>query len=157
MIKLSVFEFFCRCIPEAFVFVFASLLFTKEIINRKTLFISSITYAVIVYLVRLLPIHFGVHRIIISIFYVVISVLINHISINKSIFCILIEFILLLTCELLNLFMLDWLDIDIRALLGNPVKKVLYFLPSLILFSCTIILSHMVFYRNRRAYVNIQK
>ncbi|AKA70073.1 hypothetical protein [Clostridium scatologenes] len=157
MIKLSIFEFFCRGIPEAFVFVLASLLFTKKIIDKKKLIISSILYAIIIYLVRLLPIHLGVHSIILTIIYPIISVFINKININQSIFCTLIEFVILSICELTNLFALSLLNVDIKIISLNPVKKVLYFLPSLILFSGIVALFYIVFYKNRRVYLSIQK
>ncbi|AKN29303.1 hypothetical protein Ccar_00010 [Clostridium carboxidivorans P7] len=157
MIKLSVFEFFCRGIPEAFIFVLASLLFTKKKIDKKNLFISSILYAITVYLVRMLPIHLGVHSIILIMIYIVISVLINKITINKSIFCTLIEFSILSICELTNLFILGWLKVDMQGMLSNPAKKVLYFIPSLILFSSILALFYIVICKNRKTYLGVQK
>lgn len=152
MIKLSIFEFFCRGIPEAFVFVLASLIFTKKIIDKKKLVISSILYAIVAYLVRLLPIHFGVHSIIIMMIYVVISILINNISISKSIFYVLIEFIVLLNCELANMLILHWMNVDISVIVESPPKKVLYFLPSLILFIIEMILFYIVIDKIRKKY-----
>lgn len=152
MIKLSVFEFFCRGIPEAFVFAFAGLLFTKKTIDKKKCFILSILYAMVVYLVRLLPIHLGVHSIIIIIFYILIFVLINNVSINKSIFCILFEFMILSICELINIIILSLINIDIRIILRSPVKKVIYFLPSLILFSGIMLLFYIVIYKIKKKY-----
>ncbi|WPC44823.1 hypothetical protein [Clostridium sp. JS66] len=157
MIKLSILEFFFRSIPEAFIFVFASLLFTKKTIDKKTWFISSIFYSIVVYLVRLLPIHLGVHSIILIMIYIVISVLINKVTINKSIFCTLIEFSILSICELTNLFILGWLKVDIQGMLSNPIKKVLYFTPSLILFCSIAALFYIVLYKNRKTYLGVQK
>lgn len=147
MIKLSILEFFLRGIPESFVLVFTTFLFAKKSINKKAYFITGILYAVTVYLVRLLPIHLGVHTIIIAMIYVVISVLINKIPINKSIFYVLSEIIILMCCELINLFILSWLKFDIKVILSTPAKKILYFTPSLILFISVVLLFYVVICR----------
>lgn len=95
------------------------------------------------YVGRFLPIHFRVYTTILITVYIVVSILINKISINKSIFCILIEFIILSICKVINFSVLHWLSIDVYAVLRNPVKKVLYLAPSLILFNSLVALLYV--------------
>ncbi len=145
MLQLSPLEFLLRAIPESFLLIFASYLFARKKINKKPYFISGSLFSIASYSVRQLPIHFGVHTIIIMIIYIVIIVFINDIPINKAISSILSGMIILLVCEWINLFVLnDCLKINVQMLLNKPLIKTLYFMPSLILFSCIIWLFYLL-------------
>ncbi|NMM61318.1 hypothetical protein HBE96_01115 [Clostridium sp. P21] len=107
-------------------------------------------FAITVYLVRKLPIHFGVHTIVIIIFYIIINILINKIPIDKSISSILSGTIVLLICEWINLFILnDYLKINIQIMINHPLMKSLYMMPSLVLFICFIYLLYIFVYKNK--------
>lgn len=139
MLQISPLEILFRGVPESFLLIFISYLFTHKKVNKKLCFISSVLLAVITYLVRMLPIHFGVHTIIMMIIYIIVIVVINQIPINKAISSILSGTIMLLICEWINLFILDgWVRVNIEVILKKPLMKILYFIPSLILFACMI-------------------
>ncbi|AKN34075.1 hypothetical protein Ccar_00015 [Clostridium carboxidivorans P7] len=101
-------------------------------------------FAIISYLVRKLPIHFGVHTIIIILIYIMVNVLINKIPIDKAISSVLSGVIVLLICEWINLFILnDYLKVNIQVMEDNPMMRTLYMMPSLILFVCFISLLYL--------------
>lgn len=150
MIQVSLLEVFLRGIPESLLYIFISYLFARKKINKKSYFVSSILFAITVYLVRKLPIHFGVHTIVIIIFYIIINILINKIPIDKSISSILSGTIVLLICEWINLFILnDYLKINIQIMINHPLMKSLYMMPSLVLFICFIYLLYIFVYKNK--------
>lgn len=151
MLGLVPLEFFLRCIPESLLYICVSYLFARKKIDKKSYFISSMLFAIVSYLVRKLPIHFGVHTIIIMIIYIIINILVNKIPIDKSISSILSGIILLLTCEWINLFILNnYLNINIQTMMNHPLMKILYMMPSLILFACFIYLLYIFVYRNKK-------
>lgn len=141
MLKLTALEFLLRTIPESFLAVLISYLFTNRSIQKKPYVISSLLFAVTTYLVRLLPIEFGVHSLISFSLYIPICVLVSKIPINKAIFSIMCTGIFLLFCEWVNVIILvDILKVDVQAVLASPVLKIVYLLPSLILFALLVLL-----------------
>jgi hypothetical protein len=152
MLQISPLELLLRCIPESFLLIFVSYLFSYKKLNKRIWLISSVLLTVITYLVRLLPIHFGVHTIIVMMIYIVITVLINEIPINKAIFSILTAMIMLTMCELINLFILDkCLNINMKILLNKPLMKTLYFMPSLFLFGTIDLILYIFIYKSKKS------
>ena len=99
MLKLSLFEFIVRSIPEEFLFVLAVHAFSKTGINLKRYLLSGTLFSITVYLIRLLPIQYGVHTILSLIVLIVLVSFINKIDIIKSIRAGIIIFILDFICE----------------------------------------------------------
>lgn len=146
MLKLTLIEFIFRGIPEAFILIFAGYAFAGKKPEKNKFFITSILLAVAAYLVRMLPIHFGVHTIILLVIYVLVSVNINKIDTFKAISAGLSGAIILFLCEWINVFMLtEVLKINIDIAFKSYLKKCLYLSPSLILFAAVIM---VVFYVN---------
>ncbi|MBC2579789.1 hypothetical protein [Clostridium sp. DJ247] len=140
MLKLSILEFLFRVIPESFTLIFAGYAFSSKVIDKKSFCISSIVLSVITYLVRMLPIHFGVHTIILLIIYMLTTVTINKIDIIKSLSAGLISAILMYTCEWVNAFIItDIFKKNLDTIMKNHLMKLLYFSPSLLLFAIIII------------------
>ncbi|WPC40857.1 hypothetical protein [Clostridium sp. JS66] len=151
MLQLAPLEFFLRSIPESILLIFVSYLFAGKKINKKYYFISTIIFAVIAYLVRKLPINFGVHTIISILMYIIVNVSINKIPIDKAISSVLSGIILLSICEWINLFILnDYLKVNIQVMMNHPMMKILYMMPSLILFMCFIWLLYIFAYKNKK-------
>lgn len=141
MLSLSFQEFFLRVIPEEFLFIFAVYAFSKTMINIKKYFMASGLLVVIAYLIRLLPIQYGVHTIIGIVAMIAISTNINRINIIKaiqaSIGVIIIEFL----CEGINILIIQYvLKKDINYVFSNPNEKILYGIPSMSIFACVVIL-----------------
>ncbi|GIM28590.1 hypothetical protein CPJCM30710_12560 [Clostridium polyendosporum] len=141
MLKLSILEFLFRLIPEGFLFILASYTLSKNLIDKKRYLISSIILAIIVYSIRSLPIHYGVHTILVLIIHIVLTVNINKIDIIKSIesgiTTIIIEFI----CEGINVFLIHKVfKVDIDVIFSQPLLKIIYGIPSLLMLGCIIVL-----------------
>jgi hypothetical protein len=143
MLKITIIELLFRAIPESFLFIWTSYIFAHLSIEKKKYFISSILSAVSIYLIRLLPINIGVNIIITSAVYIIITASINKIPIMKAISSIMISSILLSICESLNVFVLNWLKVDMQIIVDKPLIKILYFTPSLMLFGSIVLLLYI--------------
>ena len=64
MLKITLFEFIVRGIPEEFLFVFAVYTFTRTAINLKRYLIASFVFWISEYLIRSLPIQYGINTVI---------------------------------------------------------------------------------------------
>ena len=124
MLKLTMFEFVIRSIPEVFVFMFAAYAFSKTKIDKKIYILSSLLLAVAVFVIRALPINYGVHTILNISFMTIISNSINKIEIISSVKAAIIMAIILFASEGINVFILKFLLGDrLTMILSNPVLK----------------------------------
>lgn len=141
MLKLSVLEFLFRLIPEGFLFILASYALSKSLIDKKRYIISSILLASIVYIIRSLPIHYGVHTILVLITYIVLTVNINKIDIIKSIKAGIVTIIFEFICEGINVFLIQKVfRVGVDVVFSEPLLKVVYGTPSLLMLGCVIVL-----------------
>jgi hypothetical protein len=144
MLKLSVVEFIFRAIPEGFLVVFAMYSFSKTAIYLKRYIISSVLFATLVYIIRLLPIHYGVNTILSLIALIVIAVNINKIDMIKSIRVGIISTILEFICEGINVFIIQYVfKKDVNYVFNDPNLKVLYGAPSLLIFGCIVLIYYI--------------
>ncbi|WP_298842495.1 hypothetical protein [Clostridium sp.] len=137
--KLTLLEVFLRSLPEEFLIIFAVYAFSKTAINVKKYIISSTLFLMAVYLIRLLPIQYGVHTILNVIVIIILTVNINKISIIKSIQASIMTMILEFVCEGINMFMIQYVfKVKIAKLLNNPLLKILYGFPSLLILAVIV-------------------
>ncbi len=130
---------FLRSLPEEFLIIFAVYAFSKTAINVKKYIISSTLFLMAVYLIRLLPIQYGVHTILNVIVIIILTVNINKISIIKSIQASIMTMILEFVCEGINMFMIQYVfKVKIAKLLNNPLLKILYGFPSLLILAVIV-------------------
>ncbi|GAA0744822.1 hypothetical protein GCM10008906_30250 [Clostridium oceanicum] len=152
MLRTSILEFFLRGIPEALLFILAIYLLLNKSVkeNKKLYIISSLIVSISMYLIRLLPIHFGVHTILTITVYIIVFVLINKIEINKAISYSIIVMMILSIGEFINLSILNSIfKSNINAILNNKLLKVILFYPSLIIFMGVILFIYK-FNKNRQ-------
>ncbi|WP_343762840.1 hypothetical protein [Clostridium oceanicum] len=141
-----------RGIPEALLFILAIYLLLNKSVkeNKKLYIISSLIVSISMYLIRLLPIHFGVHTILTITVYIIVFVLINKIEINKAISYSIIVMMILSIGEFINLSILNSIfKSNINAILNNKLLKVILFYPSLIIFMGVILFIYK-FNKNRQ-------
>ncbi|MEG2290969.1 MAG: hypothetical protein RSC24_13425 [Clostridium sp.] len=144
MLQSQPIEFFLRALPEGFLFLFAIYSFSKIKINIKKYVISSIISAIIIFLVRMLPISYGVHTILAMGIVTILAVYINKIDIIKSIKSVLIFVIFQFLAEGINIFIIQNIyKVDINEVFSNVFSKAVYGLPSLIIL-CGIISVHYI-------------
>ena len=141
MLKVSLIDLLFRGVPEALILMWGIYLLNFKKMNVKLYLFSSLLYVFSVYLVRILPIDYGVHTMIGIIIIIFIATFINKITIIKAISSTLILVISLSICECLNVLILDnLLQFNIKQSLSIPIKRNLYTSPSLILFISIIAL-----------------
>ena len=78
MLKMTSAEFILRLLPEAFIF-------SKTRINKSKYLLSSFLLGLSVFIIRMLPINYGVHTILNIIMLAVIAYSINKIDLTESI------------------------------------------------------------------------
>lgn len=141
MLKLSLFEFIIRGIPEQFLFVLAIHAFSKTGINLKKYLISGVLACIMIYIIRVLPIQYGVHSLLGLIMLIVTVSFVNKIDVIKSIRGGIISFIICFIFEGINISFIQFvLKKDLNSMISNPITKTLIGLPSLIIFGIIVIL-----------------
>ncbi|WP_428817287.1 hypothetical protein ACQR2L_13070 [Clostridium butyricum] len=139
MVDIDGVYLFLRCIVEVFIVNFMIYTLSKKSINHTNYYIVSILLSVLTYVVRLLPIYYGVHIVINIITFISIMTILG-IPLIKSIKNTLITFTILEFSEILNLIILIILDnkfwadneIYIKGSLGIP-SLIFLFLSAVIL------------------------
>lgn len=148
MLKLTLFEMIIRTIPEGFLFVLASYIFSSQLMDKKRYCISALLVGISTYLIRMLPISFGVHTIILLVIYVLIGTLICRINVIKCISAGLVSVIIMFTAELVNVYLIqDVFNTPLEKVVENPYIKQLYFMPSLLIFAAVIFALYKILYR----------
>lgn len=137
--KLSLIELVLRTIPEGIILILAAYVFLNTKIDKNKILLSGTILGIITYLVRLLPIDFGVHTIIIIIGNILLLVNINKINLFSSISASLLSMFILVICDLINFyFIVNMLNISFEQISNNILIKTLWGLPSLILYLAII-------------------
>lgn len=144
MLKLTAIEFLARLIPEVLVFTFASYTFSNTRIDKKKYMLSTLLLGIAVFIVRLLPINFGVHTLLTIIMMTVITCNVSKINAISGIKASIITATLLFLCEGLNVLALKIIFKDnLVNIISDPTLKTIYALPSLVLFSAIITFNYM--------------
>lgn len=149
MLKLTVFEFFIRLIPEAFVLMFALFMLCniKVVINRYI--VSSILLGILEYIIRFLPINYGVNTILGIFIMIIIMYKINNSNMIASVKASLIVTIVLFICEWINVILLNIvLGEKLEIIMNNSVLKTIAGMPSLV---CLAIIT-WIYHLNKRRY-----
>lgn len=150
MLKLQPIEFFLRTIPEGFLFIFAIYVFSQLNIDRKKYVISSLLFSSSVYIIRLLPINYGVHMILSVLVLLFISIAYNKVEAIHSIKSIIILYIIQLISEAVNVLLLNLLKLDLDKLFKDPIKKSILGLPSLAITLIIIITFYLINKKRRK-------
>ncbi|MFT5871533.1 MAG: hypothetical protein ACI8WT_000453 [Clostridium sp.] len=151
MLKLTLLEVFLRVLPEEFLVIFAVYAFSKTVINLKKYIISSILYVTAVYIIRLLPVQYGVHTILNIIVIIVLTTNINKIAIIKAIQASIMAVILLFICEGINMIIIqDILKVNVINILSNTSLKIVYGIPSLVIYAATVFTYYFYLARSKK-------
>ena len=151
MIKLTIFEFFIRGIPESILFIFTAYAISKTTINYKKCLLSGIILAVIGFVTRYLPINYGVHTILNLFAFIILSYNINKIDLVKAIKAGAISMFLQSLCELINIGIIQFLfKQDMDYILSVPKLKTLYGIPSLLIFGAIAVTYYKITKKRRK-------
>lgn len=141
MLQIPLLVFLIRSIPEEILLMFSSYILSGKKVHKKRLYISGLLLAISAYMVRLLPIHFGVHTMILLMVYIFLTVKINRINIMQAIPACIVSMIILFICDwMMTLFYVNILHLNFEDLFKEPIKSALYSIPSLIITSFIVMI-----------------
>lgn len=150
MLKVSIFEFFFRAIPEVLLLIFSIYIFSFKNINVKRLLFSGIVLSIISWLIRLLPILPGVHTLILIPIFVLFANVVNEITLIKSVSSTVLSIITLSICEIINVYILTYVfHINTEVVFENDVLKTFYGIISLVLYLGICLLIYFTIYKKR--------
>lgn len=150
MIKLSFLELIIRGMPELAIYMWASYILSKTKFHLNRYLLSSILLTLVTYIVRSLPINFGINTVLLLGVMIITNININKISIIKSISVSVSIIILESFCELINMLMIKYLfKTDLTIVSSNPILKTIYGIPSLVLLVLFIIIINTVLNKNK--------
>lgn len=153
VLKLSILELIFRAIPEGFLHIMAVYVFSREKINLRKIITSGCLLGFIIFFIRILPIQFGIHTLIFLGTIILISICVNKIDTNKAISSSLVSTMILSICDSGNFFLIkDIFKINLKVIMSNPSLKVVYGLPSLVLYIFIILIAYKIIYKNRRVF-----
>jgi hypothetical protein len=136
---------FFRAIPEGILGFYAIYVFSGERINYKKLLLSGVLFGIITYLVRFLPIKFGVHTIISLIFFIFIAVQINRVHLIKAVTSCILYIVILFVAEAVTYPLIASLvGVPLESLAQDPVKIVQYGSSSLIFTFIIIVIISII-------------
>ena len=107
MLKVTLFETLVRGIPEALTMMLAMYAFANKKLEKKEYLISSLILVLVVYLIRLLPINYGIHTILNIFVLIFLAFNVNKIDLIVSIKASILILMILFLCEGLNLLFIE--------------------------------------------------
>lgn len=144
MLGITIAEFFGRLIPEVLILIFASYAFSKTRINQQKYIVSACILGVCVFIIRFLPISYGVHTILNIIALGIITTNINKIDIIGAIKACIITPILLFILEGINVILLRITVADkLDLIVADATLKTIYTIPSLLGFILIVWIYYM--------------
>lgn len=145
MLHLSFLELIFRAIPESFALIFGMYIFSNARIKLLNYIILSLVFALATYLVRFLPITYGINTII-SIFILIgLSIYVSNNNLLKAVRGGILSIVLLFICEGINIFILQSIYGDrLTYIFKNPTTKIICGLPSLIIFVIILIVVKII-------------
>jgi hypothetical protein len=141
MFEMSLIYLIGIVIPEGLLFAWAFYTLSQTKINIKRYFLCVIINLSLVYIVKLLPIDFGVHTLLLIAANILINIAINKINVIISIVVTISVIIIKFICEVIDFAAISYLLKDnADYIFSNSIFKVLSALPSFILFIFFILL-----------------
>lgn len=145
MLKITPVEFFLRTIPETLIFMWGIFVILKRPVKDKNYAISVLLMSLLTYVVRALPINYGVHVVINNVITVALLITLLKESIVRSIYSTFILTILLATSEFVNVFILTALKVNMETAFSTPLAKCISGIPSLLFIITVIFLIKLLF------------
>lgn len=132
MLNLSILELLLRAIPDATLFIMGIHIFSKSPIDKVKIIKSIIYMSVVIYLIRFLPISYGIHSLLGVVANTMIVTTFHKIELVKTLKAVFLTMLVQYVSELINV---AWIQLglgkDLDIIFSNPTTKILYGLPSL--------------------------
>lgn len=145
MLKVTLFETLVRGIPEALTMMLAMYSFANKKLEKKEYLISSLILVLVVYLIRLLPINYGIHTILNIFVLIFLAFNVNKIDLIVSIKAPILILMILFLCEGLNLLFIEkFFNENIDYLFENVFTKTILGIPSTIMFMVIVTYYYLI-------------
>ncbi len=151
MLKVTLFEFLIRGIPEGFLFILANYAFAKTKIVPFPFLFSSVTLILFTYGVRFLPINFGVHTVLNLIGLVLLCIFINKIDLFTAVKGSMFAMLLMVFIEAINVLILQLIFGDgLSAIIEDSFRKALAGTPGFVVYGIIVIVLYFFLTREKK-------
>lgn len=144
MLEVRPIEFLLRSLPEGFLVILGVYILSKVDINKKKYLVTSISFSIITFTVRLLPINYGVHMVLSVLFLLFMVVSYNKIDVVTAIKSIIFIYLIQFISEAINVVIINFMNIDLNSQFKNPIYKSIIGIPSLIITAIIIGIIYMI-------------
>ena len=153
MLRISLIELLIKGIPEGIISIFGLFILTKTKFDSKKFLFSSISLIFLTYLIRFLPLSYGVNTMLSLLVIIVIAVVLNSIDLSKSIKATLIIAAIIILSETITVgFMQIYLGKEkLNLIMGEPISKSIASIPSTIIYGIVVAVIFFV-YRKKFSY-----
>lgn len=156
MFQLTIPDILLRVIPDAIFFVWAFYYISKTTYNMKRFVLSCLIQSIGCYLIRSLPITFGINSLLIVLLFISVNIWVNKIPIIKAIKTTVLVYITMFFSEIIEVAILQiLLKEELNEVLKNPLLKNLYAFPSFILFVVAIVVINKVLTKRASKKLNV--
>lgn len=154
--EMILFEYIIGYILQGFAIILGIFAFNQRKIEIKKFLLSSGIVIVVLYVMRLLPISFGIHTILDLIFEFLLGILYLKMPAFSVIRSILVVTVLLLITELLNvIIMTNILGKELFSnMMNDNINKYIIGLPAALVFAIIILISYFLFVKNKKGEKN---
>lgn len=150
-ISISIIELLIKGIPETLLMILALHIFTHTKINWKKYFMLSLTYIIVTYLIRMLPIQLGVN----TMLSILIMVLLFHIAYRGQpektasvVISAVIILIIIMIAEVINISLLNVLFGEAKTLAmlseDTPIIKSISTIPSTLFTAVFVFIGYLI-------------
>ncbi|NCA93436.1 hypothetical protein EOM82_09485 [bacterium] len=145
-------EYIFGYILQGFVFTLGIFAFNRQKIMLKKYIMVSVVLSVFIFLVRLMPITFGVHIILNLLFLFLVCVLILKMPIYTTIRSTLLVTVFLLASEMANVAVMIAIfgQDEFEQKMSVPMQKAIIGLPGVLAFALLIFLSYILLTRSKK-------
>lgn len=140
MLKVTLIECILRGLPETILFVWAMYLLNDTPMKYIRIIFTAIIITIIIFIIRLLPINLGINSFLAIILLIYLNIVINKFTIKQSISTTILIFAIEYFAEMINMIVLQFLKLDVNTLFKDPMNKVLYSSPSLVLLIIIVLI-----------------
>ena len=144
MFKLTWVDFFFRLIPETFILIWGIYVFSRKTIDMFRYVLSSLILSISCFIIRDLPIYYGVNTDICIMLTIIIVMFIMDIPLIKNVLGTFLLYFILSLSETMNMLLLSSLNISKDISVLQPITRCIYGIPSLITFIMLVIILKFV-------------
>ena len=140
ILKIIIIEFLLRGIPEAMMLNLGLYTFANMVVNKRQFFVGVLMVAALQIPIMLLPITYGLHTPIIMIVIIILFQKIHKVDMMVATRCGIISITIEMICEIINIGVIKlFSNRALSEIFSNPIHKVIYELPSVILSNIILI------------------